>query len=166
MSGPGLAMVTVLGLGLLRPAPGTWGSLPGPALALAMLASGATVWAVNAALGGVAVVFGAACALLGARAERRFGRKDPPQVVADETAGQCIALLALPWRESFGWNALLAATAFAAFRTFDVLKPPPIDALQRLGGGWGILLDDVLAGIYALVAAQLAARLLWPAVIG
>lgn len=164
MKGPGLALVTVFGLGLLRPAPGTWGSLPGPALALLMLASGAPAWAVNAALGGVAVVFGAACASLGARAERRFGMKDPPQVVADETAGQCVALLALPWGEGAGWNLLLAATAFVAFRVFDILKPPPIDALQRARGGWGILLDDVLAGVYALAAAQLAARLLWPLV--
>ncbi len=157
-------MVTVFGLGFLRPAPGTWGSLPPPALALAMLAAGAPAWTVNAALAGVAAVFGAACALLGARAERRFGTKDPPQVVADETAGQCVALLALPWRQSGSWNLLLAATALVAFRVFDILKPPPIDALQRISGGWGILLDDVLAGVYALVAAQLAARLLWPAV--
>ena len=52
------------------------------------------------------------------------------------------------------------------FRVFDVLKPPPINAIQRIGGGWGILVDDLLAGVYAAVATQLVARLALPALLG
>ena len=93
--------------------------------------------------------------------------KDPRQVVADETAGQCVALLFLPWRAvgdagAWTWNIALAATAFVAFRVFDIVKPPPIHGLQRLGGGRGILVDDLVASVYALVVAHAAAWFVWP----
>ena len=101
----------------------------------------------------------------GAWAEVHFGKKDPRQVVADETAGQCVALLALPWGGDWSENLVLAATAFVTFRLFDIVKPPPINRIQRLGGGWGILVDDLLAGLYALAATQLLARLIWPGVL-
>jgi phosphatidylglycerophosphatase A len=120
---------------------------------------------VNVTLVLLGAAFGIACARFGHLAEDRYGTKDPRQVVADETAGQCVALLFLPWRdmaESGAWtrNIVLAASAFAAFRLFDILKPPPINGLQRIGGGFGILVDDLIAGLYALVAAQVVARLI------
>jgi len=164
-------LVTVFGLGLLRPAPGTWGSLPPPALVLGLLWLGAGGRTVNLALLVVAAVFGLGCAAFGRWAETRFGGKDPRQVVADETAGQSLALLFLPWRnpvdrEAWMWNIALAATAFVVFRIFDVVKPPPARALQRLEGGWGILLDDISAGLEALLVTHLLAWLLWPHFIG
>ena len=171
MSAIRFAMVTVFGLGLLKPAPGTWGSLPPAALVLALLWLGAPGWTVNLALIALAAVFGLGCVTFGRWAETRFGGKDPRQVVADETAGQSLVLLFLPWRdpadrEAWLWNIGLAATAFVVFRIFDVVKPPPARGLQRLQGGWGILLDDIAAGLEALVMTHLLAWLLWPRLIG
>ena len=84
--------------------------------------------------------------------------------VADEVAGQAIALLWLPWAlpESPGAlarNMAIAVSAFLAFRFFDILKPPPARGLQRLGGGLGILIDDLIAGAMALVVVQVIFQL-------
>lgn len=150
---PRLALTTAFGLGLLKPAPGTWGSVPPPVVAAAMLFFGAADRTINAAMLLIAAVFSISCVALGGWAERRFNTKDPRQVVADEMAGQSLALLFLPWRAGAdGWtvNIILLVTAFLAFRILDVLKPPPINAVQRLAGGWGILVDDLLAGVGAL----------------
>ena len=58
------------------------------------------------------------------------------------------------------FNVLLALGAFACFRGFDITKFPPINRLQKLPKGWGILIDDLIAGIYALIVIQLVARFL------
>ena len=164
-------LVTTFGLGLLKPAPGTWGSVPPPALVLLLLWSGASSWTVNAALILIAVMFSACCVAFGRWAEHHFNTKDPRQVVADETAGQSLALLFLPWRDvasadGWVWNITVAATAFVAFRLFDIAKPPPLRAVQRIRGGWGILVDDVLAGLYALGVTHLMVLVVWPGVPG
>lgn len=162
------AMATVFGLGFLRPAPGTWGSIPPPLLLGAMWLAGASHGAMLGAMIGVCAIFGAATIVLGAWAESRFGRKDPRQVVADETAGQALALLGAPW----GWigapgepgaalrMAAYAGAAFLLFRLFDIVKPAPAHRLQSLPRGWGILIDDLLAGLYALAIVQVVWRLM------
>ncbi len=160
-----LAPLTLFGVGHFPVAPGTWASAVVAAFTLGLACSGASAAAINATLVPVAVLFGAACVAFGRRAEEHYGRSDPPQVVADEVAGQSVALLFLPWHPPTDPGALLgniaiAATAFGAFRFFDILKPPPIRASQRAPHGWGILLDDLLAGALALAVAQAAARLL------
>ena len=77
---------------------------------------------------------------------KHFGSaEDPKQVVIDEWAGMLIALVGLP----FGWPETIAAFAF--FRLFDIWKPTPIRDLEKLPGAWGIMLDDVAAGIMAWV---------------
>ena len=81
--------------------------------------------------------------------ERASGRKDPNHIVIDEVAGQLVALIACP----LTWQALLAG--FILFRGFDVLKPPPVRMLERLPNGTGIVVDDLGAGVYALIALQL-----------
>jgi phosphatidylglycerophosphatase A len=121
------------------------------------------MWVANVSLVLLGAAFGVACVRFGGLAEDRYRTKDPRQVVADETAGQCVALLLLPWRDvaetgSWPWNLTLAAAAFAAFRLFDIAKPPPIRGLQRVAGGGGILIDDLVAGLYALVVVQIVAR--------
>jgi phosphatidylglycerophosphatase A len=90
-------------------------------------------------------------------AERALGRKDPGAIVIDEVAGMALSVLLLPRTA----GVLLAA--FVLFRVFDVVKPYPANALQRLRGGAGVMLDDLVAGVYALVAL-LAARAVagWP----
>ncbi len=125
---------------------------------------------IHLALVSVGVSFAVACLAWGEWAEALYRRKDPGQVVADEVAGQTVALLALPWRpmadrEAVIWNVAMAATAFFAFRFFDIVKPPPARRLERLEGGAGILFDDLCAGVYALVLTQVIVRLALPAVL-
>jgi len=84
---------------------------------------------------------------------------DPSIVVIDEIVGMWISLLLLP-------KSILAVTiAFVMFRLFDILKPPPARQLERYPNGWGIMLDDVVAGVYANIATHLTialARILFP----
>jgi len=79
--------------------------------------------------------------------EKEYG-EDPSQAVIDEVAGQWISLLFIPF------SPLTVLLAFILFRLFDVLKPGPVDSLQNLPGGWGIMADDVLAGIFANVTLR------------
>lgn len=164
----GFLLVTTGGLGTLRPAPGTWGSMPPIALAGSLIllgytpsASGTPTLIYHGALALVLVLFSAACVIHGKAAEHRFGKKDPGSVCADETAGQCIPLLFLPAAatSNLTHTALTLVGAFVAFRIFDILKLPPANGLQRIKGGWGILLDDLVAGMQALIVVQLVTRL-------
>jgi phosphatidylglycerophosphatase A len=83
------------------------------------------------------------------RVARASGTKDPQSVVIDEVAGQLIALIAVP----LAWKTFLAGLIL--FRAFDIVKPPPVRQLERLPEGAGIVLDDVAAGIFALVGMHL-----------
>jgi phosphatidylglycerophosphatase A len=82
-------------------------------------------------------------------AARELGREDPQFVVIDEVAGQWIALLGCPADWKHGLIALVL------FRLFDMTKPPPARQLEDLPGGWGIVFDDVAAGLYAWGIAAL-----------
>jgi phosphatidylglycerophosphatase A len=156
-----LAMVTSGGLGLLRPAPGTWGSLP--PLLVAGLVGACRPEALLPVLVCMTVVASVCCIWLTPWAETHFGTEDPGQIVIDETAGMALTIVLLTTlpinapTSGVGGLAVLAG-AFAAFRLFDIWKPEPVNALQRLGRGWGVLLDDLMAGVYA--AATVAVVLL------
>lgn len=152
-----MAAITSGGLGHLRPAPGTWGSMPPVLVAGLLLWAGAPGWAVSLVMAAGVVTFSAFCVAFADEAEARFRKKDPSQVVADETAGQSLALLFFP-ADHWACPALLAL-GFLAFRALDIVKPPPIRRLQDIPGGWGILLDDLLAGAMALGVVHLAAAL-------
>ena len=144
------AIGTFFGVGLLKPGPGTYGSISAVLLwyaaahilhpAPAALAIGTTIAAILATLIGIPAATIVA---------NESGREDPGHVVIDEVAGQLIALIAIPadWQH--------AALSLLLFRFFDILKPPPVRQLERLHGGTGIMLDDVGAGLYALAIAQL-----------
>ncbi len=154
--------ITTFGLGYMRPASGTWGSLP-PVIVAALLiwfGHGPTTspWLYHAVLAAMLVVFSLVCLRQGDRAEVAFGKKDPSQAVADETAAQCIPLMFLPAHalSSASTIAYTLALAFIAFRVMDILKPWPAYRLQRIPGGLGILVDDLFAGIYALLIVQAA----------
>ncbi len=82
-------------------------------------------------------------------AERHYVKKDPKTIVIDEVAGQLLALLFVPK------SLLQVFLAFFFFRLFDILKPPPGAALERLPGGAAVVLDDVVAGAYALAVMAL-----------
>jgi phosphatidylglycerophosphatase A len=139
---------TFFGLGHMRPGPGTWASaatmLLWAALAHALPYPSRTPVLIALAL--VITLVGIPAAT---RVARASARKDPRFVVIDEVAGQLISLIAVPLE----WKTFLAG--FILFRVFDILKPPPVRQLERLPEGTGIMLDDVAAGIYALVVMQL-----------
>ncbi len=136
------------GAGLAPKAPGTFGTLAAVPfyLLLARLPLGAY-------LAILAVVILAGIWICG-RASRDLGVHDHPGVVWDEFAGFFVTMIAAP----AGW--LWVVAGFVLFRVFDILKPWPIGWLdRRVGGGLGIMLDDLLAGAYAWVVLQLLARL-------
>jgi phosphatidylglycerophosphatase A len=144
------AVATFFGAGLLKPAPGTWGSLAALLLwaAFAMGAHPAALTLLLALIAGivVSVAIGIPAASIAAR---ESGRKDPGFVVVDEVAGQWIALLGCPADWKHGLIAL------ALFRLFDITKPFPARQLERLPEGWGIVFDDIAAGLYAWGVAAL-----------
>lgn len=135
------ASATWFGCGYAPAAPGTAGSLG--ALLPAVLA-----WREFHIQGWEVAVAGAALLLPAVWAAdvtaRDLGQDDPGLVVIDEVVGQWITFAGAL---RFNWRSLLAA--FVLFRAFDIWKPFPIRRLERLPGGWGIVADDALAGIYA-----------------
>ena len=142
-------LATFFGLGLFPAAPGT-------------LASAAAVFLYKFALCRLdrlpymlflAVLFAAGTAAAAAYASE-LGRPDPRRIVVDEVCGQLLALAMFPT----GWPAL--AVSFALFRFFDIIKPWPIKSLERWPGGWGIMADDIGAGLAAAVLGRLALLLL------
>jgi phosphatidylglycerophosphatase A len=146
-SGPAVWIATCGGTGYFPVAPGTAGSAVGLVLVVALhQVPFATPWLVVslAVVAGLLFVLGVWAA---GKAEKFFGRVDPAQVVIDEVVGQMITLLAWPRAP---WKWLLAG--FVLFRIFDVVKPFPARRAERIGGGWGIMLDDVVAGVYGLAA--------------
>ena len=138
-------VATFFGAGLGKPGPGTWGSVAAVLLwaAYAWLLHPTSTGLLVALLCGIAltIVLGVPAATIAAR---ESGRHDPSFVVIDEVAGQWITLLGSP----FGWRSALLALVL--FRLFDITKPFPIRRLERLPEGWGIVFDDVAAGLYAL----------------
>lgn len=143
----GVLLATCGWVGYVPLAPGTAGSVVGlvcfaalrmfggawSELALLVAVTGCGVWAATAA-------------------ERHFGRSDPGAIVIDEVAGVLLTLLWLP----VTWQG--AAAGFLLFRLFDIVKPFPARLAERLGGGWGVMADDLVAGAYAHAALRL---LLW-----
>ena len=129
-----------LGLGLVPWAPGTFGTLG--AVALAWLCPGDL-----ALLGAAAAVF-----VVGQVLAARLGNADPGWFVLDEVA----AYLLVPIGLGRGW--LVWGGAFVFFRLFDIAKPWPIRKLERIPGGWGVMVDDLLAALYAHAALRV---LLW-----
>ena len=152
-------IITGLGTGYLPIAPGTWASaaVAGIFIAVAWAAGPERFGWTTAVMGALAVISSTLCVALGKYAEDIFGKKDPGQCTADEWAGQAIALFALPLGNSFTSCLLAAVMAFFVFRILDITKPPPCRwAERRLKHGWGILLDDIIAGVYANIICRVA----------
>lgn len=142
---PAFLLSTWFGIGLIAKAPGTWGSL-----AALPFAWGLSVW------GGAPVLLAACvvCSVLGWWASAVYvaktGTDDPKEVVVDEVAGQWLVLAAVPA------DPLLFGLGFVLFRIFDIFKPWPVGWADRhVGGGLGIMLDDLLAGLYGALILSL-----------
>ncbi|MGE5160968.1 MAG: phosphatidylglycerophosphatase A [Betaproteobacteria bacterium] len=136
------------GSGLIRPAPGTWGTLFAW-LVFVVLDPwlGDAGWAIVIA---ATFVLGAAAAH---RTGRALGRPDHGAIVIDEIVAFWLVLWLLPG------GVVTQAVAFLGFRFFDILKPPPIRAVdRRFKNGLGVMLDDLLAAFYTLLAASVLAR--------
>ena len=125
--------------GYLKPAPGSWGSLAAALVWWFIVPSHLAVQVVLVILV-VTIGIWAAGAI-----EQSSGKRDPSIVVIDEVAGMWLALLGA----RHVWWYFLAA--YFVFRLLDVLKPGPIDKLQSLPGGWGVMLDDLAAGAVTFV---------------
>src|SRR5689334_23792946 len=148
-------IATFFGIGHLQPGSGTWASAVTIALWWALTHYLAASWIIPTAIAVSVLV-----TLVGISAStvvaRESGIKDPGFVVIDEVAGQMLPLIIAPLR----WKYLLLSLIL--FRCFDILKPPPLRALERLPEGIGIMLDDVGAGLYSLVIMAIALKF-WPA---
>ena len=145
-----LAVATGGGSGYSPFAPGTAGSAVGVALFLPLAALGLPLFAATV-VGVTALGIWAADV-----AERVYGRKDDGRIVIDEVAGQLLTLLPLlPAGRAHDWRWLV--TGFVAFRVLDVWKPGPVRWMQdHLRGGAGVVMDDVLAGVFGAVGMAIA----------
>ncbi|MBI4374572.1 MAG: phosphatidylglycerophosphatase A [Deltaproteobacteria bacterium] len=144
-----LFFATGFGSGSLPCVPGTFGTLVGAGLYLLIKdLSGISYLATVLTLTFFA-------AWVSAEAARQVGKKDPSEVVIDEIAGLCVTMAFV----KFSWMHLIAG--FALFRLFDVWKPYPCRWIQdRVPGGWGIVGDDLMAGVYANLLLHLLSRFL------
>ena len=163
-----LALATC-GVGLIPVAPGTWGSAVGVVLYIALgrgaerafdyavtrgldLSPQTFPFVLNTVLLISILIVSLAGTWAATRAEKLLGKKDPGAVVVDEVAGQLITFLFVPWL-SGRWTVV---AGFLAFRLFDIWKPYPVNRLEALESGLGIMADDVLAGAYAAAVMSLA----------
>ena len=116
--------------------------------------------ATTAVMGVMLVVGCVACICCAPASIAAKGDEDPGEVVMDEFAAQALTFLAVPLlvpRNLCGWESLvIAAFGFLVFRVFDILKPGPIRRLERLPGGWGVLADDLVAGMASAVFVYIA----------
>ena len=145
-----LLIATAFGAGYSPIAPGTAGS------AVTVL----ILWLIPFSRAGL-VLFLVAVVVVGTwaahLAERRLGGKDPGAIVIDEVAGMTLSVVAFPLTP----GVLLAG--FVLFRVFDSVKPPPARESQRFSGGLGVMIDDLIAGLYALAILGASRALLgWP----
>lgn len=137
-----LFLATGCGIGLFVPfAPGTFGSLPGVALAWWIASWAPSVQAL------VALALAAAAIPVCSIAEKMLGVKDDGRITADEWMLYPIAVLGLPLQTLPFWTLLVF---FAVVRLVDIVKPPPARQLQAFHGGFGIVIDDFFANLYSL----------------
>jgi phosphatidylglycerophosphatase A len=164
-----LFIATAGGLGYLPKAPGTWGSAGGALLAILIvwitsihslrardISSPAGFWTVGLIPGYgvclVAVLIAAVGVWAAGRAARYAGQEDPQFIVIDEVSGQLITYF-MPFAV-LNWKSWLLG--FILFRVFDIWKPFPVRQAEALPGGWGIMADDWVAGIYAGIGLWIA----------
>lgn len=150
--------VTWFGLGYAPVASGTFGTLGGVAIAALIGWTWPEYYLISLIV--LTIVMSFLGALAGRWAEKRYGRKDPGEFVLDEVVGYMVAVM---WVGFPGWTHLILG--FFLFRLTDIVKPWPARRLEKLPGGWGIVVDDLVAGAYALVAL-IGLRFAFPELLG
>ncbi len=136
-----LFIATFFNIGRLPLAPGTWASLVTTVLVYFIKPYWQAPLYIQIAAIVIIFVLGIPAA---SAAEKHFNKKDPRPCVIDEVAGQMLSLLLVPH------NIYLYGAGFFLFRVFDILKPFPVRNAEKIPGGFGIMLDDIVAGLYAL----------------
>lgn len=144
--GPAVWLATGGWVGLIPVMPGTIGALWGIPLGYA-LAKVPQPAVQLLAIGLIALIGVPICDV----AARRLGLKDPGAVVFDEIVGMLVTYFLHPVH-----NPAVLVAGFLLFRIFDIAKPPPVRQAERFPGGWGIMADDIVAGVYANLSLWLA----------
>ena len=154
-------LTSCFGLGWLPVAPGSWGSLPSAIIFGLACYFGGIAPVVISLMIALIIAGSFVCVKFSYAAVAATGNEDPGEVVADEIAGQALAFLAMPLLMgdvSGRQIVLIVAIGYFLFRLFDTVKPWPLHRLEELPAGWGILADDLMAGVYAGIALIIAAR--------
>lgn len=138
---------TFFGFGRIPGAPGTWGSLAGACCFYFMLGKPQVLIPLLVALFFLGV-------WVSGQMEKMLRQRDPSCVVIDEVCGVGIAMLGIP-QIALQWPYLIMSVLL--FRIFDIWKPYPIRKIETLPGGWGVMCDDLLAGIYAFIWIKIGA---------
>lgn len=150
-------LATVGGCGFIKPAPGTWGTLAALIPVWLWWQLAPVTWYVPGLLVGVLLV-----SLIGVWATNACihatGIQDPGQVVIDEVAGVWTTLLLIPPAVVIASPLTALIVAFVLFRLFDIIKPWPISALEHLPRGWGVMSDDLAAGVCSGILVGAALR--------
>jgi phosphatidylglycerophosphatase A len=148
------SVATFFGAGYWPKGPGTAGSIA--AILLAVVLS----WAAECSVAVACLILSLLFLPLGVWAshflERDLNTEDPQIIVVDEALGQWISLAAVPFLD---WSTVLAA--LGAFRLFDIWKPWPVRRLENLTNGWGVIADDLMAGIYGAFLIGCLRLLIW-----
>ncbi|MEX0719410.1 MAG: phosphatidylglycerophosphatase A [Balneolaceae bacterium] len=139
---------TGFGIGLAPLAPGTFGSL-----VIIILLYFLVSYNLQVLLPAFVILFSALTLWVSSWFEIRYG-KDPAKLVMDEWAGQFLTFISISFTGTFNTDIIILITGFVLFRLFDIWKPLGIRKLQNLSSGWGVLADDLLAGLYALVCLK------------
>ena len=146
-------LTSCFGLGRLPIAPGTWGSLPVAIIFGLMCQFHLSDLSISIVMAALVLAGSVICVKFAPAAIAATGKNDPGEVVADELAGQAVTFWAVLFLSldtlSTGQICITAVLGFLLFRLFDIAKPWPIHKLEKLPKGWGILADDLLAGVYA-----------------
>jgi undecaprenyl-diphosphatase len=154
---------SVFGLGRLPVAPGTWASMPVIIILGLMYHYGVTTQLITIAMVCLALAGSIVCIKFAPAAIAVTGKNDPHEVVADEVAGQAVTFLPVAFTAIHTFSTsqfwIIAVLGFLLFRLFDITKPWPIRKLERFPAGWGILADDLLAGLFAAVVLLLGIKL-------
>ena len=142
---------TMFGIGFIPFMPGTFGTLA--ALGIYLLLPAQLFASVNVIWYGLGLLaFSMIAVLVSTQAEKTLGH-DAGSIVIDEVAGYLLSVMLMPH------NWLVGIYAFALFRVFDIAKPWPINRSQKLPQGWGVVVDDLLAGVYTLIILQILLKI-------
>ena len=150
-------LATAGGVGFIKPAPGTWGTAAAVLVAMPWILNAPATLVTPGLM--IAVFMATIVGVWSAGvAGRCTGIADPGAVVIDEVAGVWATLACIPPVLVIASPVISAILAFSLFRLFDIVKPWPIAALEHLPGGWGVMADDLAAGLLAGILAGAALR--------